>query len=392
MTRALVAHAILRLSFITTVHVLMHAAITVAQLRLVGHGLASSSSPAFGQVAVSADGAYYFVPIMGSDPSASGFAANTGISMVSTSDGSEVMQYLPESAGAAYCLAYHDRHIYAGTISRPGRVFKLSTALWGTSESVLGNVTFATGHDLVLGLAVDGANGRAYASINSGHVETIDLASFTVSGSIATNLTSQYSIVLDVASGFGYVGENNNPGVIVRVSLGAAPSNVTTLTLTGHDRAYPLCILGGRLYVAMDITTTNSRLGVVQVDDDGNNFSLVAIGNSSRQFMLDAFCEPAKSRLFWFNYAGTPGAVITFDVSETVPRLIATQTTPYNNFLGPALDPVHAKGIVATNTYLPMATASTSSITSTCASAARLEVVGHTALVICSGQPATLQV
>jgi hypothetical protein len=199
------------------------------------------------------------------------------------------MQYLPEHAGACYCLAFHAGHLYAGTVSRPGQVFKwatlsfsadihlnalsrsltamnfiyryltafsgdghlmrdspwattyqifkLDTALWGTRAAILGNVTFATSHDLVLGLAVDTANNRAFASINSGHVEAVDLATFTATGSVATNLTSQYFMVLDT-DGFGFVGENNNPGKIVRVKLGAVPSAATAITLTGHDRAH----------------------------------------------------------------------------------------------------------------------------------------------------------
>ena len=88
-----------------------------------------------------------------------------------------------------------------------------------------------------------------------------------------TGLTSQYFMVLDTANGFGYVGENNNPGKIVRVKLGPVPSEPTALTLTGHDRAYPVCIVGGQLYLSMDITTSNSRLGVV----DLRNFSLVGV-------------------------------------------------------------------------------------------------------------------
>ena len=122
-----------------------------------------------------------------------GFATNAGINRISAADGTQSMQYLPESAGAAYCLSYHDGHLYAGTISRPGQVFKLDTAAWGSTAAVIGNVTFAAGHDVVLGLEIDSAGSFAYASLNSGHVEALSLASFAATGS-AVRLTSTFSL------------------------------------------------------------------------------------------------------------------------------------------------------------------------------------------------------
>ena len=69
------------------------------------------------------------------------------------------------------------------------------------------------------------------------------------------------------------------------------------------------------------------------------------------------------------------------------------QVTQYNNFLGPALDPIKKQGLVVTNTYLPMANATGTSATPTCAGGQPrlLEVVGQKALVVCSGPPAALE-
>jgi len=137
-------------------------------------------------------------------------------------------------------------HAYFGTQTIPGRVIKVAMGAGADLPTRIGTLTLDTGEDQLVSGVVDAANGHAYFGTATQPGQVIKVALGTGSdlptrlGAVTLNADEDFlaSGVIDAANGYAYFGTLTTPGQVVKVALGAgtaAPARVASLTLNPDE-------------------------------------------------------------------------------------------------------------------------------------------------------------